>query len=290
MKLFKQTVIAMSCTFFITGVHSAIQKNYEFQPYADVMLGIFHSNKSYTNENDKHEAKAWQEVVAKYGFKAAMNFNQHSLYGSAIAISSATFGDGDAGNVTNGHERRTNLGEWSLGFKDTPSLQEYKHYDISIGRQNIIVADGFMVSGDAVNLGKAVADGSLDRGGAYYLAPRKAFDFTAALKYRPFEKLNTGLYYLKSDNNAQFETEMLVTDALYESGGFGFGGTYLEVLNVEDKDQITSRKDLKNYAMRGYYDLNPNMQLKGEVVYQENSYSTENAGYISLNYNFSDSA
>jgi len=146
-----------------------------------------------------------------------------------------------------------------------------------------------MVAGDAVNLGKSAADGSLDRGGAYYLAPRKAFDFTATLQYRPLEHLSTGLYYLKSDNKAQYASEILVADALYQQEKFAFGGTYLGVTDVDDIDQQTNRKHLKNYALRGQYALNPDLVLKGEVVYQDNAKSNENAAYVALNYNFPDS-
>ncbi len=290
MKLFKQTAMALACSFFLTTTQAASQIDYEIQPYVDVMLGVFHSEKSYTNPEDTHSGKTWQEVGAKYGLKGSASFDQHALYASAIAISTGTFGDGDASNVTNGHERRTNLGEWSLGLKDTPAQKEYSRYDISVGRQNIIIGDGFMVSGDAVNLGEAVADGALDRGGAYYLATRKAFDFTTALKYRPWENLSTALYYLKSDNKVQYSTEMLVADAMFQEEKFGVGGTYLDVLDLDDALHETDRHNLKNYALRGNYAFNPDLQLKAEVVYQDNARSNENAGYVALNYNLPNSA
>lgn len=39
-----------------------------------------------------------------------------------------------------------------------------------------------MINDDGPNLGNGVADGALDRGGAYYLAARHAFDRTAMLR------------------------------------------------------------------------------------------------------------
>lgn len=287
MKLFKQTAIGLACSIFWPMTQAAQQIDYDIQPYADLIFGVFHSEKSYTNPNDTHPKKTWQEFGAKYGFKGTASFDEHAIYGSAIAISTGTWGDGDASNVTNGHERRTNLGEWSLGFKDTPAQQDYARYNFSIGRQNIIVGDGFMVSGDGLNLGKGIADGALDRGGAYYLAPRKAFDFTSVLQYRPVQNLTTGLFYLKSDNKAQYSTEMLVGDVIYQEKAFGLGATYLDVLNLEDEFHATNREHLKNYALRANYLLNPDLQIKGELVYQDNARSNENAGYVSLNYNIS---
>ncbi len=147
-----------------------------------------------------------------------------------------------------------------------------------------------MVSGDGVSMGKGIADGEMDRGGAYYLATRKAFDFTTALKFRPIDNLTTGLFYLKSDNKAQYSTELWVADTLYQEEKFGVGGTFLAVTDVDDAFQDTARKDLKNYALRGNYAFNPNLQLKAEVVYQDNALSNENAGYVALNYNIPDSA
>jgi len=290
MKIFKQTAVALACAFFLPMTHAASQIDYEIQPYADVILGVFHSEKSYANPEDTDPKKTWQEIGAKYGLKGSATLGQNALYASAIGISTGTFGDGDAGNVTNGHERRTNLGEWSLGLKDTPAQEEFAHYDVSVGRQNIIVGDGFMVSGDAVSLGKAVADGELDRGGAYYLATRKAFDFTTALKFRPIENLTAGLFYLKSDNKAQYSTELWVADAMYQEEKFGIGGTFLNVSDVDDVFLETDRKDLKNYALRANYAFNPNLQLKAEAVYQDNARSNENAGYVALNYSIPDSA
>lgn len=284
MKLFKQTALVLLCSFFWSDIQAATEVDYHIQPYLDVSYGIFHSQKSYGNPEVQQSSTTWQELAASYGLKANASFNQHAVYGSVIATSTATFGDGDASHVSNGHERRNNIGEWSLGLKDTPAEQAYEHYNVSLGRQNIVVGDGFMVAGDAVNLGRAAADGSLDRGGAYYLAPRKAFDFSAVVQYRPVENLTTGLYYLKSNNKAQYDAELFVADALYQQDKFAVGGSYLGVIDVDDPLQQTRRAHLKNYALRGQYQFNPDFQLKGEVVYQDNAQSNENAAYLAFNY------
>lgn len=70
-------------------------------------------------------------------------------------ISSATFGDGDAGQNSNGKERKTDVNEWIIGFKDGTNKDELTTYDLSIGRQNIMIGDGFFIAGDALNLGKS---------------------------------------------------------------------------------------------------------------------------------------
>lgn len=50
-------------------------------------------------------------------------------------ISSATFGDGDAGQNSNGKERKTDINEWVIGFKDGTNKDELTTYDLSIGRK-----------------------------------------------------------------------------------------------------------------------------------------------------------
>ena len=109
MKIFKQTAVVAACAFYLPMTHAASQIDYDIQPYVDVMLGVFHSQKSYANPEDADANKTWQELGAKYGLKGSATFGQNALYASAIGITTGTFGDGDAGNVTNGHERRTNL-------------------------------------------------------------------------------------------------------------------------------------------------------------------------------------
>jgi len=122
------------------SVLHAADSNYTITPYVDAVYGIFNSQKSYNNPDDQSK-KTWQELYAQYGFKGSIALDQTNVYGSLIGVTSATFGDGDAGNNTNGHEHKTNIGEWSIGIKDTSGQEPYSKYNVSIGRQNIIIGD-----------------------------------------------------------------------------------------------------------------------------------------------------
>ncbi len=87
-----------------------------------------------------------------------------------------------------------------MGWKN--SKAEDAVLDVSIGRQNVLIGDGFIVAGDALNVGKGIADGELNRGGGYYLAARRSFNFTTVINLQLAEGLNTHWYYLESGNKA----------------------------------------------------------------------------------------
>lgn len=280
---------AVVCASLCFGVLHAADLDYTIAPYLDVTYGLFHSQKSYNNPDDGSK-KSWQELSAGYGVKGNVELNQTSIYASLIGVTSATFGDGDAGNNTNGHEHKTNVGEWTLGIKDTHGQEEYSKYDLSVGRQSVVIGDGFMVAGDALNLGKSIGDGEMDRGGAYYLAARQSFDFTTVLKFKPIDKLITEFAYLKSKNKAQFSPELFVTDWKYTQDNLSLAATYLDVLTLDDPLHESDRQHLKNYAMRFDYKLKPTLEFKGEYVYQDKQNSTENAGYLGVSYQFADVA
>lgn len=273
-------------TLFVSCFSTAYAAEFEIQPILEATFGAFSSAKGYNGENIDDQRINWQEGHLKYGAKGRYSLPDHQLYARLSGISSATWGDGDAGQNSNGSEHKTNVNEWVIGFKDGNNQDELTSYDFSIGRQNIMIGDGFFIAGDALNLGKAPADGALDRGGAYYLAARRSFDFSSLLQYKPQQDTTLKLAYLKSDNKAQFSSELFVTDLIYQLKDKGIGFTYLKVLDLDDAEQISGRKNLKNYALRLNYQALPELQLKSEWVLQDKQDSTENAGYLGLNYNF----
>ncbi|MCQ5134626.1 hypothetical protein NE541_16555, partial [Coprococcus eutactus] len=62
------------------------------------------------------------------------------------------------------------------------------------------------------NLGKADLGANFDRGGAYYLAARKAFDRTAVLRLGGKQGWRGDLMWLKSDNHYQADTSLAVAN------------------------------------------------------------------------------
>ncbi|SPL70182.1 hypothetical protein [Acinetobacter stercoris] len=257
---------------------------FSIKPTAELTYGMFYSDKSYNNpESETH--KYWHEIYAKYGFKSTYDFSNASLYAHLIGISSATMGDGDAGGFTTGHEHKTSVDEWLIGYKNTASDKQDATLDISIGRQKVIIGDGFLVAGDALNLGKGIAD-ELNRGGGYYLAARRSFDFTTVINYTPVAGLNTRWMYLESDNKAQYQPKLWATDWQYTFADNDIGLTYLQITDVDDPANETDRKNLKDIAVRGKTKINEQLGVAAEFVYQDKKHDNENAWYVGVNYTF----
>lgn len=262
---------------------ASLPENVKIKPVLDVTLGAFYSDKSYNNPDASGEV-SWQESYAKYGFEAEVQHSGGALYGSVMGLSSGTFGDGDAGGMTTGKERRTSLEEWTAGWRNGSA--EEASFDLRAGRQNIQIADGFIVAGDALNVGNGVADGELNRGGGYYLAARRSFDFAVQMKMQLNEQLKTQVYYLESDNKAQYQPKLWAADAEYDFGKASAGLTYLQVTDLEDPNQDSLRDDLKDISLRVKAQVNAQLAFSGEYVHQDQKHHNENAWYAAANYTF----
>lgn len=262
---------------------SSLPENIKIKPVLGVTLGAFYSDKSYNNPTAQGDV-FWQEVYAKYGVEGEYSLNGGALYGSAMGLSSGTFGDGDAGGMTIGKERKTSLEEWTAGWRNGSA--EEASFDIRAGRQNIQIADGFLVAGDALNVGKGIADGELNRGGGYYLAARRSFDFAVQMKLQLNEQLKTQWYYLESDNKAQYQPKLWAADAEYDFGKASAGFTYLQVTDLEDPNQESVRDDLNDIALRAKVQVNEQLAFNAEYVHQDQKHNNENAWYAAANYTF----
>lgn len=255
---------------------------WNIEPTAELTYGMFYSDKSYNNPTPEHAHPYWHEVYAKYGAKGEYALNDSAVYASLVGISSATLGDGDAAGFTTGDEHKTSVDEWVLGWKN--AKDDKATLDVSVGRQNVQLADGFMIAGDALNVGQGIADGALDRGGAYYLAARRSFDVAGVIKYQPISGLNTTWMYLESGNKAQYEPTLFAADGMYQQKKYGLGLSYVQILDVKDPFEESVRDDLKNLSIRANTQLNEALQLSGEFVHQDQKHEDENAWYIRVGY------
>lgn len=259
-------------------------------------FGIFSSREKYAQTpNQTSGSTSWQEAVFQYGLDAKHQSEQFgTIYASLNWVSSATFGNGDAAGWTIGDERTTKIEDAYAGWKSGklfPDLGE-DGIDVSFGRQNIIVGDGFIISGDALDLGRGPLDGELNRGGAYYLTGRKDFDQTAVLRIGGKEGLRGDLMWLKSDNRAQAapETAVATLENVTAKGTVG-----LTLVKVVDTDKefadilYPERKDTKIYSVRAKGDAGvPGLFLAGEYAKEQKPSSDENAWYLEAGWTFND--
>ncbi|MGX5218972.1 hypothetical protein [Pseudomonas sp. S9] len=263
----------------------------------EAMLGAFHSQENYALSGRLQKgSSSWQEGYIKYG----LSFDQGlatagTLYGAASLLSSATWGDGDAAGFSDGSERTTKFEDAYLGWKSAnlfPVLGE-DGVDISFGRQNLVVGDGFLINGDALNLGNGLADGSFNRGGAYYLAARKAFDETAVLRLGGQQGWRSDLMWLKSDNPGQAKAEMYVGTLEHVAEAGTLGLTYIDGKDV-DEDYASpvqlERDGMHTYSLRGQGNAGvENLFLSGEYAKQDKPHSdNEDAWYLEAGWTFAD--
>lgn len=261
---------------------------------AEIALGVFHSRKSYRQSDTlTGGAKDWQESYAKYGLSGWVSSGSQSqrTYGALNWVSSATFGEGDAAGWTEGSERTTKIEDAYFGWKSGDSFSGLGKdgLDISFGRQNVIVGDGFLIAGDALNIGKSFLNGSVNRGGAYYLTGRKAFDRTAVVRVGGAEGLRSDLMWLKSDNPAQGRSEIVAATLENVSAPGTVGLTYLKVVDTVPTFDFVDRDGTRTLSIRAQGDLGqPGLLLSGEYAKQHRNAGDESAWYLESGWTFTE--
>ena len=200
--------------------------NFDFE----AIFGLFHSEERYAQLHTTPGSASWQEGYVKYGVSGSTEAGPGRLFGAANLLTSATFGDGDAAGFTTGDESKTDFEDLYVGWRDD-------HVEFSLGSQNIIIGDGFLINGDALNLGKGfdVIPGApdFDRGGTYWLAGRKAFRKTAMLRLGYETGLRGDLFWLASNNPAQASMELAGLNVEHVADWGTVGAYYLEGLDVD---------------------------------------------------------
>jgi hypothetical protein len=260
----------------------------------EAVFGVFSSEENYLLDNDTKGAD-WREGYIKYGLSGSHAYapSGASVYGGLNLISSATWGDGDAGGFTSGDERETDLEDAYLGWRSgnlIPALGQ-DGLDLSFGRQQFAIGDGFLINGDALNFGDALGD-DLNRGGAYWLAARKAFDRTAIARIAGSDGLRADLFWLESDNRAQAETELAGINAEYVMPEGTLGLAYIEGLDVNEDYGYSHRDGQQTLSLR--YQGNAgveNLFLSGEFVTQDqgdNTVADADAWYVEAGWTFAD--
>ncbi|WP_330215258.1 hypothetical protein [Pseudomonas sp. AM8] len=256
------------------------------------VYGLFNSRHNYDGTAG---GSTWREGFIKYGVSGDQGLAGHgTAYGALNWVSSGTWGDGDAAGNTDGSERTTKIEDAYLGWRSAdlfPALGK-DGVDFSIGRQVVKIGRGFLINDDGPNLGKGPADGALNRGGAYYLAARHAFDRTAVLRLGGQEGLHGSVLWLKSDNRAQAETELAAGTLDYTAAAGTLGLTWVHGMGVTDQwanDVQKQRDGLNTYSLRGEGSAGiDNASFAFEYAWQDKDTGPEKAWYGEAGYTFAD--
>ncbi|MCV4283343.1 alginate export family protein [Pseudomonas capsici] len=296
-RLFKSGLV---CTLTL----SAISQVQAYELYADEsrhlnadVLAVFGQFNSRKNYDGTPGGSTWREGFIKYGLSGDQALaGNGTAYGAFGLVSSATWGDGDPAGNTIGRERTTKIEDAYLGWRsgDLFAALGKDGVDISGGRQVVRLGRGFLINDDGPNLGKGPADGNLNRGGAYYLAARHAFDQTAVVRLGGQDGLHGSLLWLQSDNRAQAETELAAGTLDYTARAGTLGLTWVHGIDVNDQwanDIQRQRKGMDVYSVRGEGDAGiENASLAFEYAWQDKDAGPQKAWYAEAGYTFADIA
>ena len=261
----------------------------------EAAFGAFHSQQRYAPSGRLAQGSAsWREGYIKYGLSGDQGIGETgAAYGAFALLSSGTWGEGDAAGFSDGSERTTQIEDAYLGWRSGARFEALGEngVDLSFGRQNIVVGDGFLIQGDGLNLGRGTNDGQLNRGGAYYLAARKAFDKTAVLRIGGQEGWRGDLMWLKSDNRAQADTQMNVGTLEHVAQAGTVGLTYIHITDISKQYASPlqlERDGMKTYSVRASGNAGVhNLFLSGEYASQHKpDASNENAWYMEAGWTF----
>lgn len=274
--------------------------DYELNGDLEIVGGFFSSEENYLFDSDRNGA-VWQEGYIKFGVSGNYSFeNDVSTYGALNVLSSGTWGDGDAGGFTSGNERETDFEDAFIGLRSgnlIPALGT-DGLDVSVGRQSFIVGDGFLINGDSLNLGDSLNGGGLDfdRGGAYWLAARRAFDKTAIVRIGADSGLRSDLFWLESDNKAQADMELTGANVEYVAPYGTFGLMYINGLDIDENHAqalgLTHRDGQDTVSVR--YQGNAGIEqlfVSSEIVTQNQGDATREdaeAWYLEAGWAFSE--
>ncbi|WP_176561418.1 hypothetical protein [Pseudomonas sp. ICMP 8385] len=292
--------LLLGCTLAIGLCHQV--QGYELYSDANrhlnadmtAVFGHFNSRKNYDGTSG---GSTWREGFIKYGLSGDQALGGNgTAYGAFALLSSATWGDGDPSGNALGTERTTKIEDAYLGWRSGdlfPALGK-DGIDMSGGRQVVKLGRGFLINDDGLNLGKGPADGRLNRGGAYYLAARHAFDRTAVLRLGGQDGLHGSLMWLKSDNRVQAETELAAGTLDYTARAGTLGLTWVHGIDVNEQwasDFQRQRKGMNVYSIRGEGDGGiQNVSLAFEYAWQDKDAGPEKAWYGEAGYTFADTA
>lgn len=180
----------------------------------------------------------WLEGFAIPYIEGSIDTDLGEAYGSVGIIAAATRGTSDAGALTFGQPGKIDVEYAYLGWKSGDLLPKKDLFDLSFGRQNFVVGDGFLIN-----------DGNLesDVDGGLYLGGRFSFRQTAIARINT-EPVRFEFFQLKADND--FGSPKLVGGNIeWHNDDLGVLGAYGFVITQARPE--SSLKDMTAIAFRG---------------------------------------
>lgn len=257
--------------------------------------GIFHSDKRYNMDGATDATDvSWWEAYLEYGISFGYHSQLGRWEGALTALSSGTWGDGDAAGFSNGGERETELEQAWLRWSSAELFSALGEDAVmlSAGRQGVTVGDGFILGTDMVSMGRGLGE-EFDRGGAYYLGGRTVFDRTTVISLGGAEGWRGDLIWLESDNPFQADMELAVANLEHVGESATFGLSAIKGLDVTPRHaealDLEERDGMKIYSVRGQGNAGvEQLFLSAEYAHQRLSSGNENAWYVEGGWTFTE--
>lgn len=217
------------------------------------------------------------EAYVKPGLSGAVEIpSAGAVYGNVAVIGSTTQGDGDAvaatgTQLTHGGVSHGDLERLAIGWKSDELLPQKDAIDLSVGRQDFVLGDGFLL-----------ADGNADVGkeGVYWFGARSAWTNSAIARLQ-WDPVHADVFWLKSDRNSG---NIAIQGVNLEAKKEGIGTIGTSFLHLTDDDVAYSgltgsdgvsslRKGLRVYDVRAQgtpVPALPDLFLSGEYVIEKN--------------------
>lgn len=264
----------------------------KFEPGIETGVGFidngqqdFGSKTSIYGLTVDQSGQRWEGYIKpSLAFELPMN-TVGTLYGKTSAVSSLTRGDSDGLGYTRGDPTDTDWDEAYLGWRSGSTLSWLgtDALSISVGRQPFMIGSGFLIG-----------EGHVDQGheGAYWLAPRKAFDWSAIATINIGE-FHADLFHLKTrmDIDVLDYSENVTVNGINSEWRSPFWGTYGATAFWTRDNESQARNGLQVKDVRGSLapiKSIPELILAGEYAWQDNSSQnlSAHAWYLETSYTF----
>ncbi len=235
--------------------------------------------------NNIYESDSWWESLIRPGLD--VNFvmpRGQSIYGQFDVVQANTFGGNDAAGSNLGYtESALRIDHAYVGWKSGnlfSSLGE-DFLDISFGRQNYLVGNGFLFASEGgAGWGRP----------AYWIGGRKSADYAAVIKMKS-GNWSGDLVYFEADDNPDSDTKVGGGNVAYTAEGMGYlgAGVYSVESDIASRDSMMVydvRGGLHPFALMGGADVLKPLNIEAEYVYEDtdSGYQSGNAWYALVSY------
>jgi hypothetical protein len=212
------------------------------------VFGVSQANYGAGSFNADHPAGSrrtdpiWGEAFIKPGIGFSAEMLGGRFYANFTTIYAQTIGDGDASLFTamRGNPGEIGLEEANFGLSgDLPAFAAGT-FDLQIGRQNLVIDDGFLIADGTINAGKRAN---------FYMVPRNVFDGLGVLHLNG-TPVRADIFMLTDDTNLDLTRrgfDQPPTEFI------GFDVTWFENAATDGADGSKLYADRKRYITATYF-------------------------------------